>query len=164
MKISLNFRRRARTSYLMPQDPAQFDGLPDRLAEDLRQLYGAEIRPSPALDQAILNRARAHLAGRKRTLLLRRVAGAAAAVILITAAVVPTIQRTRHPARPTVVRQVNDVNADGAVDIRDALALQRSIDTGRASAHDVNGDGVTDKRDVDAIAMSAVRLDRGATR
>ena len=148
----------------MPQDPAQFDELPDPLAEDLRQLYRADIQASPAVDQAILNRARAHVAGRKRTLLLRRVAGAAAAVILIAAAVIPTIQRTRHPARPAVARQVNDINADGAVDIRDALALQQSINAGRATAHDINGDGVTDKRDVDAIAMLAVRLDRGATR
>jgi hypothetical protein len=148
----------------MSQDPAQFDDLPDPLVEDLRQLYRADVRPSTAVDQAILNCARAHVASRKRTLLLRRVAGAAAAVILITAAVVPTIQRARHPDRPAVARNANDVNADGAVDIRDALALQRSIDAGRAGAHDINGDGVIDKRDVDAIAMLAVRLDRGATR
>ena len=148
----------------MPPDPDQCDSLPDPLATDLARLYRADVQPSPAVDQAILNRARAHVAGRKRTLLLRRVAGAAAAAILITAAVIPTIQRARHPERPAVVRHVNDINADGAVDIRDALALQQSINAGRASAHDVNGDGVTDKRDVDAIAMSAVQLERGATR
>ena len=149
----------------MPQDPAEFEDLPDPLVEDLRGLYRADVRASPAVDQAILNRARAHLAGRKRTLLLRRVAGAAAAVILITAAVIPTIQRTRHPARPAVARQqASDVNADGAIDIRDAMALQQSINAGRATPHDITGDGVTDKRDVDAIAMLAVRLDRGATR
>ena len=149
----------------MSQDPADFDEIPDPLAEDLRQLYRADVRPSPAVDQAILNRARAHVAGRKRTLLLRRVAGAAAAVILITAAVIPTIQRTRHPARPAVAQQqAGDINADGAIDIRDALALQQSINAGRAISNDINGDGVTDKRDVDAIAILAVRLDLGATR
>jgi hypothetical protein len=156
----------------MSQAPDQFDDLPGPLADDLRRLYGPSVAPSPGVDQAILNRARAHVAGRKRTLLLRRVAGAAAAVVLITAAVIPTIQRTRHPARPPVARQAaaaaaaNDVNADGAVDIRDALALQQSINAGRAGAgaNDVNGDGVTDRRDVDAIATFAVRLDKGATR
>jgi hypothetical protein len=148
----------------MPHDPPQFDDLPGPLAADLARLYRADVTASPAVDQAILNRARAHVAGRKRTLLLRRVAGAAAAVILIAAAVIPTL-RIANPARPTAARHVNDINADGAVDIRDALALQKSIDAGRATAAgDINSDGVTDKRDVDAIAMQSVRLDRGATR
>jgi hypothetical protein len=150
----------------MPQDPTQFDDFPAPLAADLGRLYRADVTVSPAVDQAILNRARAHVAGRKRTLLLRRVAGAAAAVVLITAAVIPTIRQVNPAARPTAVRPVNDINADGAVDIRDALALQRSLDAGRAAAGgDINADGVVDKRDVDALAMQAVRLDRqGATR
>jgi len=152
----------------MPQDPAQLDDLPDPLAEDMRQLYRADIQPSPAVDQAILNRARAHIAGRKRTLLLLRVAGAAAAVVLVTAALLPSLHSARRSARSPVARQVqaSDINADGAVDIRDALALQRAIDAGRAAAThgDITGDGVIDKRDVDAIAMSAVRLDRGMPR
>src|SRR5688572_23735874 len=109
----------------MPQDPSPFDDLPDPLADDLRRMYRVEVQPSPAVDQAVLNRARAHLAGRKRTLLLRRVAGAAAAVVIVTAAVIPTINRTRHPARPPVATQhPHDVTGDGVVDIRDALALQ----------------------------------------
>ena len=152
----------------MSQDPGQFDDLPGPLADDLRRLYRADVTPSPLVDQAILNRARAHVAGRKRTGLLLRVAGAAAAVVLITAVLMPPLKQARRSARSPVARQVpvqvSDINADGAVDIRDAMALQRSIDAGRASAHDINGDGVTDKRDVDAIAMSAVRLDRGTTR
>jgi len=148
----------------MPHDPAEFDDFPDALAADLGRLYRADVTASPAVDQAILNRARAHVAGRKRTLLLRRVAGAAAAVILITAAVIPTISRNRPPRAPVARQLIYDLNADGAVDIRDALALQRSIDAGRAGAHDMNGDGVVDKRDVDAIAMIAVRLDKGVAR
>ena len=157
----------------MTRNSADIDDLPEPLGADLRRMYRAEIEPSPAVDQAILNRARAHFAGRKRTLLLRRVAGAAAAVILITAAVIPTMRRTQPP-RPPVARQlIHDVNADSTVDIRDALALQRSIDAGGAggaggvAGRDVNGDGAIDRRDVDAIAMLAVRLDardKGATR
>lgn len=148
----------------MPQDPDQFDDLPDALTADLARLYRAHVQPSPAVDQAILNRARAHIVGRKRTLLLRRMAGAAAAVILVAVALIPAIQRTRHPVHPAVAQHAHDVNADGAVDIRDALALQQSINAGRPAVHDVNGDGIVDKRDVDAVAMLAVRLDRGATR
>ena len=147
----------------MPQEPAHFDDLPDPLAADLARLYRADVTPSPAVDQAVLNRARAHLAGRKRALLLRRVAGAAAAVILITAAVIPTM-KMRQPARPAVVHRAEDVTRDGVVDIRDAMALQKRITAGQASGYDVTGDGVTDKRDVDAIAMVAVRLDAGVRR
>jgi hypothetical protein len=150
----------------MPQDPAEFDDLPEPLADDLRRLYRADVQASPAVDQAILNRARAHVAGRKRTLpLLLQVAAAAAAIILITAMLLPTMQSARRSSthRP-IARQVTDINADGIIDIRDALALQQSINAGRTSAHDITGDGVTDKRDVDAIAMLAVRIDRGTTR
>ena len=141
-----------------------FDDLPDPLEADLARLYRAEVRPSPAVDQAILSRARAHAAGRKRALLLRRVAGAAAAAVLIAAALIPAVHHTRGPARPAVAQHAHDVTGDGVVDIRDALALRRSIDAGGANARDVNGDGAIDQRDVDAVAMTAVRLDRGAAR
>jgi hypothetical protein len=154
----------------MPQDPDQFDDLAQPLVEDLRGLYRADIRPSPAVDQAILNRARAHVAGRKRTLLLRRVAGAAAAVILVAAALIPfrhtdhdwaTRQRASRDASQTRA----DIDINGAVDIRDALALARRIDEKLTQPNnDLNGDNVIDRRDVDAIAMMAVRLDREPTR
>lgn len=150
----------------MPHESPEFDDLPDPLRADLARLYRADVAPSPAVDQNVLNRARAHFAGRRRGLLLRRAAGAAAAVILIAAAVIPTINRHPH-TNSAVARRAEDINRDGVVDIRDALALQRAVDVGRLTAHDVTGDGVTDRRDVDAIAMLAVRLDsagKGAAR
>jgi len=149
----------------MSQDPTEFDDLPEPLVDDLRRLYRADLQASPAVDQAILNRARAHVAGRKRTLsLVLQVGAAAAAIVLITAMLLPTMQSARRSTHRPVARQVTDINADGIVDIRDAMALQQSINAGRAATHDITGDGVTDKRDVDAIAMLAVRIDRGATR
>ena len=146
----------------MSHEPAEFDDLPEPLRADLGRLYRADVTPSPAVDQAVLNRARAYFAGRRRGLLLRRAAGAAAAVILITAAVIPTINRYPHTNSAAVARRAEDVNRDGVVDIRDALALQRAVEGGRPTANDVTGDGVTDRRDVDAIAMLAVRLDAPA--
>jgi hypothetical protein len=148
----------------MPQDPEQFDDLPDPLTADLARLYRVEVPPSPAVDQAILNRARAHLAGRKRTLLLRRVAGAAAAIILVAAALIPMLSTDQGAVAAR--EAAGDINFDGAVDIRDAMALARRIDDKRTKpAYDYNRDQSIDRRDVDAIAMQAVRLDRpGATR
>ena len=58
------------------------------------------------------------------------------------------------------------IDGSGRVDILDAWALARRL---RAPANggagmDVNGDGRVDRGDVDAVAMVAVRLDRGTTR
>lgn len=144
----------------MSHERDQFDDLPDPLTDDLVRLYRVDLQPSPAADQMLLNRARAHFAGRNRTLLLRRVAGAAAAVILVAAVLIPTLRRTDHGI--AIVRQEarGDVNFDGAVDIRDALALARRIEEKRTKPiDDFNGDKIVDRRDVDALAMMAVRLD-----
>ena len=128
--------------------------IPDSLRDELRSLYPAAHKPSPDVDRLIANRARAHLARRNRLRLLLRVGGAAAAVLVLS--LILWIQ----PARQ-VAASMEDVNADGVVDIRDALALQRFLDAGRAKQRDINHDGVTDRRDVDAIAMIAVRIDGG---
>jgi hypothetical protein len=144
----------------MPQEPAEFDDLPDALAADLARIYRADVRPSPAADQAVLNRARAHFAGRKRVLLLRRVAGAAAAVILIAAVLIPAFHRTDHGMAIGGQETRGDLNVDGTVDIRDALALARRIEAKSTKpTNDYNGDRIVDRRDVDALAMMAVRLD-----
>ena len=147
----------------MDANPPELDDLPDALKGDLTALFRADVKPSPAVDQAILNRARAHFAGRRRSLLLRRAAGAAAAVVLISAALLPVLRRG-ETSTSHVVQRVEDVNGDGRVDIRDALKLQQELNTGLVQGRDVNNDGVTDRRDVDAIAKRAVRLDGGAVR
>ena len=147
----------------MSDEPIQGEGpaLPDPLRAELSRLYRADANVSPQADQKILNRARAHFARHRRLrLLLLRTVGAAAAV----AAVVVLSVFIVRPSPPRLATVSEDVNGDGLVDIRDALALARAIDAGSATAHDVNHDGVTDRRDVDAIALSAVRLDKGTVR
>jgi hypothetical protein len=61
-----------------------------------------------------------------------------------------------EPARANLAR-------DGRVDILDALILAERLQSGpvRDLGWDANGDGVVDERDVRAIAVQAVRLDKG---
>jgi len=135
--------------------------LPDPLIGELSRLYRRDAGVPAEVDRTIVNRARAHLAGRGRPRLLLRTAGVAAAVAAAVLAVAVLVHR---PSRQ-VAAVAGDVNHDGVVDIRDALALQQTLNRGVVEGHDINHDGVTDRRDVDAIAMLAVRLDRaGAVR
>jgi hypothetical protein len=138
--------------------------LPDALVDDLAQLYGADVRANPALDQAFLSRAHAHLAKRRRFIFTRRAGAVAAAVALIAGVLIPVLNRLPHRVGPVATRVPADINADGVVDIRDAFVLQRGLEAGQAARVDLNGDGVTDRRDVDAVAMIAVRMDREAVR
>jgi Dockerin type I domain len=147
----------------MNGDPLRTDEtdpqLPGPLRAELSRVFGVDASASPGVDQKILSRARAHFARRGWLRLLLEV-GAIAAVIVLAVWVV-------HPRRsvtPHVATAAEDINGDGVVDIRDALALERALNDGAIKGYDVNRDGVTDRRDVDAVAMLAVRLDRGATR
>ena len=154
----------------MNGDPLQTDEtdpqLPGPLRAELSRVYGVDASASPIVDQKILSRARAHLAGRRRLRLLLEVGAVAAMILLVIGIAIPVFTRTDHGYvhRERAERQAADVNGDGVVDIRDALALQRALNDGVIKGYDVNRDGVTDRRDVDAVATMAVRLDRGATR
>ena len=132
------------------------DEIPDKLRSELTRLYDGGVRPSPTIDQAILNGARAHLASRRRFRLLLPLGGAAAAAALVFGVVL-----WDRLAAKQVAGRVEDINGDGVVDIRDAMALQRGLDKGQIKGGDVNRDGVTDRRDVDAVAMVAVRMKPG---
>lgn len=57
-----------------------------------------------------------------------------------------------------------DLDRNGEVNILDAFALARSLESGgrTLAAWDVTGDGVVDERDVRAIAERAVRIARPA--
>ena len=149
-----------------PDDPQ----IPDPMRTELRRLYARHPRPSMEVDQAILNRARAHLAGRNRLLLLR-VGGAAAAVAAVVIVSLFLLHKPQRPQIATRTAPVGDVytktgdaNNDGVVDIRDAMVLARKVDAGQVAWtrwEDANGDKIIDGKDVDAIAMIAVKLDGG---
>jgi hypothetical protein len=60
---------------------------------------------------------------------------------------------------PSRGRLPEDINGDGVVDIRDALALETAVEHRNPAAKwDLNGDGRVDRADVDRVAMAAVRL------
>jgi hypothetical protein len=125
---------------VMSDDPREFD-VPARLTRDLKSLYDIPFEVPARVDAAILNRARAfRLKYRRRKLLLWAGAAVAAACVAVV-----THLSLRTSSKP--------------VDIVDALKLAHQIEAGKG--RDVNGDGAIDRRDVDALAMMAVRLNRG---
>jgi hypothetical protein len=139
-------------------DNEQHD-IPPKLKAELLRTFGETFEVPHTIDDAIRNRALARLVGRRRrTLIIRWASAAAAAAIVLV-----TIKLALPPASPPVlVASVNDLNADGSVNVLDALILATKLETNQP-AIDANGDGHVDRSDVDAIAMIAVRLNRGTT-
>ncbi|MBN1917292.1 MAG: hypothetical protein JW889_05230 [Verrucomicrobia bacterium] len=158
------------------QRKEQERAVPKALVDDLAALHEAGLAVPPEVDRAILAVARQHiaanpaLAGRRQFLLLRRWApvGAMAAVaVLLTLLLLPARlhkarQRAalRSPAAVQIERE--DIDRSGEVDILDAFALARHIESGAMPGKDwdINGDGVVDGEDVNQIALAAVSLER----
>ncbi len=146
-----------------PQDPEPENG-PDALAGSLSRLFRAGPVPD-RVDRVVAAAARERLtpAPRRRWQPLLLGAAGLAAAAGVAWMVWPT--RT-DPDSPTPSREVArverwDVDGSGRVDILDALALAREIESGDAadSAWDLDGDGTVDQRDVDAVGQRAVRID-----
>jgi hypothetical protein len=129
--------------------------LPEALKNDMASLYAPALFEVPArLDDAILNRARARLAGAARSRgrrSLRWWAGAATAAACLALAAWFSSYHSPVP--------LDRIDPNHRVNIVDALKLAHQIEAGRG--RDVNGDGVIDQRDVDTIAMAAVELNPG---
>ena len=126
-----------------------------RLTEAIRGLHRADFPIPSETDDAVRAMARRHFGAGKRVRSVvgwLSVAAAAAAVLLV--AFWGTFS-LRHPR--------GDIDANGRLDILDAFALACAIDRKAPVRRewDVNGDSVVNRADVDAIAMSAVRLDKG---
>ena len=142
-----------------PPDPAQYS----RLVRDLTGLADTGIDVPRQVDETVLRAAEHALRSpRPRTLTLRYAiaAGAAAAVVIVTVwlAIPP------RPAAETSTAAAADVDRSGRVDILDAFALARRLESGVAPGRtDMNGDGIVDRTDVDTIAMLAVTLAEGAS-
>jgi Dockerin type I domain len=135
---------------------------PAGLATDLRAMYRVPIEIAPGADQAVLALARQRAAAvASRRVMIRRLTrwGLVAAAGLAVG--VSLVARLGWHGRATGANAAlaEDVNGDGAVDILDALALERAVERGSAAkAWDLDGDGVVDRADVDRVAMAAVRL------
>lgn len=139
---------------------------PKELLDDLSSLYGVELPVPPDVDHALIAMARERLASRRRPRLSLRWAwagAAAAAVLLVLWIAYPPGRQEKSPVRAVQSAAKGDFDGSGRVDILDAFALAREIESGRSRnlKWDMNGDGFVDRRDVDAIAMAAVSLKRG---
>jgi hypothetical protein len=139
-----------------PLEPAEIPAERDRVVIELAHERAAEIRRA---------------AEQRPRRALRKLVWAvplAAAAVLALVLVVPALTGQSDPAeqaRP-VAAGPDDVNRDGRVDILDAFALARAVESGRSDdALDANRDGKVDDADVERVSTAAVALAaRGATR
>jgi hypothetical protein len=145
----------------------EFD-TPKELLDDLSALCGAGVPVPPEVDEAIMAMARQRLAPRKRPRLMPRWAWAgataAAAAILLAVWIGGTPERHRKATTDSAQTiEKEDFDGNGRVDILDAFALARHIESGRKANEkwDMNGDGTVDRTDINTIAMAAVSVKRG---
>ncbi|MEW6303512.1 MAG: dockerin type I domain-containing protein [Verrucomicrobiota bacterium] len=134
---------------------------PEPLVVALKELHNQRVFVPPQVDEAILAQAREQL---PQTVPERPgwvafapwVALAACGVLLL--AITAQQLKSRHEKAAAVFAR-EDINRDGTVDVLDALALAKKVESGAGT--DVNGDGVVDQRDAAAIAQHAVKLEKG---
>jgi len=151
-----------------------------QFAADLAGLFGKTPSVPTEMDDAVMAMARRRLARRRFGRIARwaSAAAAAAAVIMVTwvalgpswgvrarYSTAPTLDTCEVPPE-TLLPGHKDIDSNGRVDILDAFALARTIETtGKQRREwDFNGDGVVDRQDADVIAMAAVSLKGGAIR
>jgi membrane-bound lytic murein transglycosylase B len=147
----------------MSHPPDEFD-LPPRLGDALRDAYTHHIDIPRRVDDAVLSAARENFARRRR---LRLMTGWGTGLAAGLAAVITLAVILHRPATPVRSVARGDVDADGRLNMVDALALARHVAAGDKldPKWDLNGDGAIDQKDVDAIASAAVSLKQsGLTR
>jgi hypothetical protein len=131
-----------------------------RLSRSLRGLRKTSVFISPTVDEAVLERAKRHLAKIRAQRLRHRqtqwLALAASVVLLVLLAqTVLNGNKSKRFAR-------EDLNHDKRVDILDAFQLARELRDGQARPiEDFNGDGKVDAADVEFLAKRAVSLEKG---
>jgi hypothetical protein len=142
----------------MSHPPDEFD-LPPRLADALRAAYTHRADVPPRVDDAVLSVAREKFARRHLLRLMARWGTGLAAGLAAVIALAIVLHR---PAVPVRSLAKGDVDADGRVNMIDALVLARRVAAGDKldPKWDVNGDGVIDQKDVAVIASAAVSLNQ----
>jgi len=136
---------------------------PEKLVDALNLSRKERIFVPPTVDLAVLQRAREHLRRLERPQSRRKPSLAWAAMAACLALAIWVGERFSNPTRPRPFAR-EDINRDGRVDILDAFALARQIETGGTlnPRWDINGDGRVDRSDVNAIAARAVDLAQAA--
>ena len=146
------------------------DNLELRISADLRADLNTLFEPRksvpPEIDRAVLDRAHRHFVRpHRRHPVLRWVASAAAvAAVIILIFSLNLTKKPRSSSYSTTHAEVQaDIDRNGRVDILDAFALARHIESASQPEVklDVNGDGLVNRDDVDLVAFAAVRLNRG---
>ena len=146
----------------MSFDPDQSD--PTKLADALRAAYTHRTAVPPSIEASILSTAhQAFEARRRRRMTLRWATGLAASLAAAIALALILHHPTTTLTTPTQVAKSTvkgDLNADGRVDMTDALLLAKHVAArdNPEPTWDANCDGVVDQKDVDALAATAVSL------
>jgi hypothetical protein len=158
----------------------------ERLSQNLRRLFSPGQADLSAVDRAVAEAARKHLAQLEKVPCLRSRRHANAELASTTCLRLRkhgTLRRWAVPLAAAAVITIGcvlwlghgpatkintgiaaeDVDHNGKVDIVDALQLARHVESGRGIERmwDFNGDGVVDRRDVDKLAFATVALGKG---
>ncbi len=172
-----------------PNRPDEEPHAPAELVKALKSMHRARIFVPPSVDEAVLAKAREHLAESTSTPGTRSIRAALAkaraylaefnpmpfawrplapwaalaASLAIGAWLAHTLTKPASNADGGAAFAREDLNHDGKVDILDALVLAREIEQGQepGAQLDLNGDGVIDRRDAEVIAKQAVNLEKG---
>ena len=159
--------------------------LPHEVVAALRDRYGPENRVPESLDNVILTDAAEHLRTispptpiqptKRRKMWIAASTGSLAAAMLLFVMWPDGVQQPPMPSEQVVASRAadvseadadsfvldsKDIDQNGSVDILDAFALARTVQTNESdlSRWDQNGDGQTDQDDINLIAMTAVTL------
>ena len=147
------------------------DELPEVVVDALRQADDMKLAVPPEVDRTILRDAHRHLESIPRMARRRRMFRTLAAVSSVCAVllVVVALQTGEPPDRQLAQESApfaapadispKDIDRNGSVDILDAFAIARQLESGHASHHwDFNQDGNLNEDDIRLVAMDAVML------
>jgi len=135
------------------------DGIPEKLASDLRRAFGPLPTVPSGFDERVLGAASRRLSRRAvgRGFGMHLIAGGAiAAMVGISARV--WFEPVAHGPRAFAQ---GDVNRDGVVNVLDAMALALAVERGGPGGVDLNADNRIDDADVRLLTAKIVSLTPG---